>query len=183
MRTLYAQTLPKLLALVFLGLAGLSGCSDLRQTPSCLTYFKSGDMGHFKLQSPHVVQDSRSGLLWYRCAAGQTLLDEQCTGSPLVLSWQEAQNYAQEFSLASGRAWRVPTYDEMKRLSESACDNPAYNPNAFPDLPIENFWTTTTQVGSPWQACSVYTHTGHGHCRARRVESMLFLLVSDSTLP
>lgn len=157
----------------------LAGCSDLRQTPTCGSYFNAGDLGRFKLQSPHVVQDSESGLLWYRCAAGQSLTDGRCLGMPLMLDWQGAQAYAQEFSTASGRPWRVPTYKEMKALSEKDCDNPSYNPNAFPDLPVENFWTATSQTGSPWQACSIYSHTGHGHCRSRRTESMLFLLVSD----
>ena len=163
------------LALMFL----LAGCSDLRQTPTCGEYFKAGDLGRFKLENPHVVQDSKTGLLWYRCAAGQSLMDGQCVGDPLSLPWKEAQAYAEEFSQLSGRKWRMPEYDEMKALSEKACDNPAYNPTAFPDLPIENFWTATTQMGSMWQACSVYTHTGHGHCRGRRVEDMLFMLVSD----
>lgn len=158
---------------------GLSGCSDLRQTPSCASYFKTGEMGFFKLQSPQVVVDSRTALFWYRCAAGQSLMEGRCLGAPLVLDWQSAQAYAQEFSTASGRTWRLPTYKEMKALSEKACHNPSYNPNAFPDLPVENFWTSTTQTGSPWQACSIYSHTGHGHCRARRTESMFFLLVSD----
>ncbi|MFM1880735.1 MAG: hypothetical protein RLZZ344_969 [Pseudomonadota bacterium] len=157
----------------------MSGCSDLRQTPRCGAYFKAGDLGRFKIESPHVVQDSATKLLWYRCAAGQSLIDGRCVGDPLTLSWKEAQAYAAEFSKASGRTWRVPEYDEMKGLSEEDCDNPAYNPTAFPDLPIENFWTATTQVGSMWQACSVYTHTGHGHCRGRRVDEMLFMLVSD----
>ena len=75
--------------------------------------------------------------------------------------------------------WRVPEYEELKTVSETRCENPAYNTNAFPGLPVENFWTSTTQIGSLWQGCSVYTHTGHGHCRTRKVEPMMFMLVSD----
>lgn len=178
----HARTLPKLFLLAALGLGsliGLTGCPELRQKTSCISYFKSGDLGHFKPESPAVVRDTRSGLLWYRCSAGQSLLDGRCVGNPLVLDWQAAQDFTKEFSSVSGRTWRVPEYKEMKALSEKACDNPSYNPNAFPDLPIENFWTTTAQRGSPWQACSIYSHTGHGHCRSRRVDPMLFLLVSD----
>lgn len=97
----------------------------------------------------------------------------------MVLDWNQAKAYAVEFSQASGRTWRVPEYEEMKALSETRCENPAYNTNAFPGLPVENFWTSTTQIGSLWQACSVYTHTGHGHCRTRKVEPMMLMLVSN----
>ena len=163
---------------------GLLGCAEsLRQTPACDTYFTAGDMGRFKLQSPEVVKDTASQLLWYRCAAGMAWLDDACVGDPAELSFEEAQNYAAEFSKASGKTWRVPSYEELKKLAETKCDNPAFNPTAFPNLPIENLWTTTTQLGSPWQACTVYSFTGVGHCRTRRTQPLMFLLVHDPKKP
>ena len=104
-------------------------------------------------------------------------------GTPAELSFEEAQNYAAEFSKASGKTWRVPSYEELKNLAETKCDNPAFNPTAFPNLPIENLWTTTTQLGSPWQACTVYSFTGVGHCRTRRTQPLMFLLVHDPKKP
>jgi hypothetical protein len=179
MHNLLARNAPYFAMLGLVTFFGLVGCSDLRHTPSCVDYFKAGDMGRFKLENPYVVQDSETRLFWYRCAAGQTIVEGQCVGDPMVLDWNQAKAYAVEFSQASGRTWRVPEYDEMKALSETRCENPAYNTNAFPGLPVENFWTSTTQIGSLWQGCSVYTHTGHGHCRTRKVEPMMFMLVSD----
>ncbi|MGA1694995.1 MAG: DUF1566 domain-containing protein [Burkholderiaceae bacterium] len=163
-----------------LGLTALlAGCMDLRSTPTCGQHIAAGDLGRFKTPSDAVAIDSRTGLTWFRCSGGQSPLAGACMGAPLKLSWQEAKAYAVEFSAASGRTWRLPTYSEMKDISESDCQNPAYNQNVFPGLPIETYWTSSTQIATTTQACIVFTYTGLGKCRAFQAEPHHFMLVSD----
>ena len=157
----------------------LSGCADTRNTPSCDTLFKAGELREFVLENDNVVRDSRSGLRWFRCAAGQTIQDGLCQGDPIRLNWDQAHQFAAEFSQASGKTWRLPTYAEMKAARQTDCQNPAYNPNAFPALPIENFWTSTEQVATIGQACQIFSYTGHGHCRAFKRDGYLFMLLED----
>jgi hypothetical protein len=173
-----AKIVPKALPFVMLFLA-LAGCADTRNTPRCDAQFKEGELREYVLENDNVVRDTRSGLKWFRCAAGQTVQAGMCLGDPLRLTWDEAHQYAQEFSEASGKTWRMPTYGEMKDASEPDCQNPAYNPNAFPNLPIENFWTSTEQIGTVGQACQVFSYTGHGHCRAFKRDGYLLMLVTD----
>lgn len=113
----------------FLGVLGLSallaGCMDLRDTPTCGQEIAAGDLGAFKTPSDAIAVDSRTGLTWFRCSGGQSPLAGACVGTPLKLSWEEAKSYAVEFSAASGRTWRLPTYSEMKDIAESGCQNPA----------------------------------------------------------
>jgi len=173
-----AKIVPKALPIVMVFLA-LTGCADTRNTPRCDAHFKAGELREYVLENDNVVRDSRSGLKWFRCAAGQTIQGGLCLGDPLRLTWDEAHQYAQEFSKASGKTWRLPTYSEMKDARETDCQNPAYNPNAFPNLPLENFWTSTEQVGTIGQACQVFSYTGHGHCRAFKRDGYLLMLVTD----
>jgi hypothetical protein len=157
----------------------LTGCADTRNTPTCDSHFKAGELREYVLENDNVVRDARSGLKWFRCAAGQTVQGGTCLGDPLRLTWDEANLYANEFSKASGKTWRLPSYQEMKAAREEDCQNPAYNPNAFPNLPIENFWTSTEQIGTIGQACQVFSYTGHGHCRAFKRDGYLLMLVTD----
>lgn len=173
-----AKIVPKTLQIVMVFLA-LTGCADTRNMPRCDAHFKAGELREYVLENDNVVRDARSGLKWFRCAAGQTVQGGMCLGDPLRLNWEEARQYAGEFSRASGKTWRLPTYGEMKEAREPDCQNPAYNPNAFPGLPIENFWTSTEQIGTVGQACQVFSYTGHGHCRAFKRDGYLLMLVTD----
>lgn len=173
-----AKIVPKTWAIVMVFLA-LTGCADTRNTPRCDALLKAGELREYVLENDNVVRDGRSGLKWFRCAAGQTVQGGLCLGDPLRLTWDEAHQYAQEFSKASGKTWRMPSYSEMKDARETDCQNPAYNPNAFPNLPIENFWTSTEQVATIGQACQVFSYTGHGHCRAFKRDAYLLMLVTD----
>jgi len=181
LKQIKAKIVPKTAVLVAVFSAFLGGCSDTRNLPRCDAYFKPGSLEKYVIESDSVVRDTRSGLRWYRCAAGQTIQSGLCVGDPLRVSWDDAEGYAKEFSKASGKTWRMPTYDEMKDASEPECRNPAYNPNAFPNLPIENFWTGTEQIGTIGQACQIFSFTGHGHCRAFKRDGYLMMLVQDPT--
>jgi hypothetical protein len=67
---------------------------------------------------------------------------------------------------ASGGNWRLPSAKEMRAIRERSCVFPAYNPNVFPELPVENFWTNARAWLSSSYGCIVYTYQGSRSCRA-----------------
>lgn len=158
---------------------GLAGCDRYGQQPQCSSYFKPGDMSRFVAESHGSVRDRDSKTLWYRCNAGERFADGQCLGEAARLSLADAQRYAEEFSAASGRQWRLPTQKEMASLTESACVNPAINTQVFPGVQVDNYWTSSKSPNGPGLGCTSYTYSGNAFCRETIDSPRLFMLVLD----
>jgi hypothetical protein len=162
-------------ALVFL----LSACSRYGEVPSCRAYFAEGEHGAFVLQENGTAQDSLKQLHWYRCNAGQRFAGGQCLGNPLYATLADAQTYAQEFSAASGKQWRLPTVREMATLRQTSCNNPAVNPQVFPGVVVSNYWTSSSSPNGASLGCSSYTFGGNSFCRESISSQLPFMLVLD----
>ncbi|MEC9262563.1 MAG: hypothetical protein VYD53_14550 [Pseudomonadota bacterium] len=52
-----------------------------------------------------------TGLIWQRCAVGQTWSDETetCSGDAEQLTWQQALVYARDYDAELLEGWRIPT--------------------------------------------------------------------------
>jgi hypothetical protein len=85
-----------------------------------------------------------TGLVWKRCAEGQTWSGGACTGTPTLYNWQDALAQAEGSTYAGQSDWRLPNIKELESLVEDGCYNPAINAIQFPDTPAGNFWS-----GSP----------------------------------
>jgi hypothetical protein len=82
-----------------------------------------------------------TGLVFTRCSAGQN--DPDCTGSPAMMTWQQALQYCDSLS-KDGRRWRLPAFHEMMVVFQIDADTPFDN-RAFPNAPGSNsYWTSTT---------------------------------------
>jgi len=167
-----------LLLATALGL-GLSGCDRYFDTPQCGAVFEPGQTEGFELDTQGSALHKASGVRWYRCSAGQRFANGQCIGEPLLLNQEDAQKYARDFSAASGRTWRLPTVDEMQSITVKHCKSPALNPNVFPSIRIDNYWTSSRSFNGPGLGCTTYTYNGNSFCKEARSIERPFLLVLE----
>lgn len=88
------------------------------------------------------VTDSKSGLMWAKCAEG--LSGSGCTiGSADGYTWQEALDMAAGKSLAGYDDWRLPNINELHSIVEEQCGDPAINLAVFPNTPSSVFWSAS----------------------------------------
>jgi hypothetical protein len=174
----HRQFLARPLALI-LALAALSACDSYRQDPNCSTFFSENNLGRFILQEDGAALDADTGLLWYRCAAGMRYSNGQCLGVPVLLPWDEANQFAADFGENSSRRWRLPGNEDVRSITETQCRNPAVNTTIFPQLPVENFWTNDNAFLGNDRKCMVYSYRGQIVCREQPEALHAFMLVSD----
>ena len=93
------------------------------------------------------VTDTFTGLIWRRCAEGQNWDGSHCAGSYSRFIWGGALAHARSEASRTSLAWRVPNVKELKSLVNSGAKKPASYP-AFPDTPLDAFWTSTAYAGS-----------------------------------
>jgi hypothetical protein len=89
------------------------------------------------------LTDALTGLMWMRCALGQTWTDGACTGNAVLHDWQGALLAADGFGFAGFADWRLPNIKEFNAIVEQRCRNPAANATLFPSTASEPFWTAS----------------------------------------
>ena len=102
------------------------------------------------------VTDSRTGLMWDRCALGQS--GPGCaTGAASYLSWQAALDAAATVGTYKGyNDWRLPNLKELRSLVEECRINPSINEFAFPNTPTAIFYSGSPFAADANGAWSVY---------------------------
>ena len=112
------------------------------------------------------------GLMWKRCAEGQTWTAADATttpatpatcgsGSTISYTWYQAQTLTSTF--AGHDDWRVPKEDELISLLDYTIPNPdpAINATQFPNTPTSGFWSASTGAYGSNYAWSV--NFSHGY--------------------
>lgn len=96
------------------------------------------------------VRHNPTGLIWKRCAEGQSWNSSTCTGTAGSYTWQLA--FAQANAVNADPAqnagqtdWRLPNENELRSIEERGCTNPSINLHQFPAAPASGFWS-----GSPY---------------------------------
>lgn len=161
------------------GLALLSGCDRYAEKGFCADHFAQGDLGRWQVDTQGLVTDSKSGLRWFRCNAGERFQDGQCLGEANLMSKTDALAYVVDFAAASGKAWRLPSLKEMESLTETACVNPSVNTQAFPTAKVEQYWARDISRHGPQLACAYYSFSGNTYCREPALNPRPFWLVLD----
>lgn len=97
------------------------------------------------------VTHATTGLMWKKCAEGQTLSlqNGNCTGIPDYYDWQSVLKHAAAVnakSYAGYKDWRVPNVRELISLIEEKCYEPAINLKIFRGAPSEWFWSASWYV-------------------------------------
>jgi len=87
------------------------------------------------------VIDTAMHLAWRRCAEGLKWNGRTCEGKPMKFYYQEAKKHAAEAAVA-GKAWRLPTRDELVGLVVKGKKKPMIDGAAFPNTPSQQFWAT-----------------------------------------
>jgi hypothetical protein len=91
-----------------------------------------------------VIKDSRTGLMWRRCAVGRTWDSkiQTCTGDARQVTWFDMVETALEEKYAGFNDWRLPTGDEFKDLVDATLEDKRYSctkigekiENLFPNI-------------------------------------------------
>ena len=118
------------------------------------------------MEEGKVVFDSDTGLSWERCSVGQTLVDGHCAGLANRYTWDQAN--ALDSDLPENGEWRLPTVDELQTLVEFRVFNPAIDPQAFPNTPPANFWSSSEAAYDAFYAWTVHFANGFSNWRHKR---------------
>ncbi len=103
-----------------------------------------------------------NGLMWKKCIEG--LSGDKCeNGAPKLFTWQQALQQpgkVNEDGAATYKDWRLPTLNELLSLVERQCQDPAINPNHFPNTPSAAIWSQTPYADVPDSAWVVNFYYG-----------------------
>jgi hypothetical protein len=102
----------------------------------------------YDTSAPDVVVDQVTHLVWQR------QLD------PRTYDWAGAQAACRCLHLAGQQDWRLPTRIELISIVDSTRHAPSIDGAAFPDTPVEWFWTATALADDPTFAWYLYFDTG-----------------------
>lgn len=145
------------IAALALSLTMVTG-SALAQSCTSSTADSAPD-SRYQMNADGTVVDLRTGLMWMRCAMGQTWDAQQgaCKGESTAYTWKDALAAVQVLDQGNGFAgfkdWRLPNVRELSSLTRFHCTDPAINLKAFPQTPSKSFWTSTpvaSSFGSEW---------------------------------
>ena len=117
----------------------------------------------FTVHGDGTATDNRTGLMWKRCAEGQSGSD-CATGSVTGHNWQQALELADSHSYAGYSDWRLPNIKELASIVELRCYSPAVNLEVFPSTPSSWFWSSSANSSSSSSAWGV--NFGYGNDRS-----------------
>jgi hypothetical protein len=86
------------------------------------------------------VLDAKTSLVWRRCVEGMAWDGSACKGKAARYKFGEAKQRADAASPAQGKAWRVPTKDELSTLVVKQKKKPMTDAQAFPNTPASLQW-------------------------------------------
>ncbi len=97
--------------------------------------------------------DTYTGLVWRRCAEGQTWNGVTCSGTALrpakYFSFQAALAQAASQSASTGQAWRVPNIKELASIANYAFKSPALDHAVFPNNLAPFYMSSTPPTREP----------------------------------
>ncbi len=129
----------------------------------------------FTVNTDGTVTHNTTGLMWARCASGQTWdeSNQSCTGIANQVTWVAALTLANTTTFAGYTDWRLPNIKELSSIVERMCVEPSINLSLFPNTPSENFWTSTTLTNEPTRAWSFAFYNGKNNSKDKSVDLFL----------
>ena len=135
--------------------AGLLAAGTALALQNCpVGYPRSTPDADFADAGNGTVRHVPTGLVWKRCAEGQTWDGTTCTGSAARYNWAHAMmrvdavnSGADGTQNAGANDWRLPNIKELHSIYELGCYDPEVNLNQFPATPSWIFWSSSPLVG------------------------------------
>ena len=140
-------------------LAGLPAAQALPCTDPTIP--ASNPDSSYSLHADGTATDTRTGLIWKRCAEGQIWNGSTCTGSASLYSWPSARTQAATSRFAGENDWRLPNRKELFSLVEKCRISPAINGTVFPATPSSFFWSASPGADGSASAWGVYFDNGY----------------------
>ena len=85
---------------------------------AAMNIFQRMNYGRFELKTGGLAYDPENDIEWFRCSVGQRLVNEECLGVPMIVSWSEAVANIEEINTKSGT--RV-AFTEYRRTRKFRC--------------------------------------------------------------
>jgi hypothetical protein len=92
------------------------------------------------------VTDTKTGLVWRRCAEGMTANGSTCTGTPGTFTHEAALTRARAQATDTGVAWRLPNVKELSSITDKSRSSPAIEVTVFPATPLRAFWSSSPHL-------------------------------------
>lgn len=121
----------------------------------------------YQASSDGTAIDLQTGLMWMRCALGQTWnsTNSKCSGTAKAYDWKGSLQAAQTLDQSGGFAgytdWRLPNLRELMSIDRYYCTNPTINLDAFPETPSDAFWSSSPLEGSTGEIWTLDFNAGH----------------------
>lgn len=121
--------------------------------------------GRFQISADgQEVTDLQTRLSWRRCPEGMSFSANACVGNALSLTHDQAFQQASSQAAATAKPWRLPNVKEHASLPRPGdslvAAGPGYDPLAFPALPIDfGYWTSTPSYGAGTGGAVVSSYT------------------------
>lgn len=123
------------------------------------------------------VLHKSTGLIWKRCAEGDTWNGVTCSyGRSGNLNWPEALAAAQNSTFAGFSDWRLPNLNELSSIVDLECYGPAINVEIFPNTISTDFWTSSLDDWNDY-AYKVWFYGGGSSVDSRTADSNYVRLV------
>ncbi|KOR29083.1 hypothetical protein TI04_09465 [Achromatium sp. WMS2] len=142
--------------------------------------------GHYLIHPDGTVTDTRTGLMWKRCAEGQTWNGNTCVGEAIAVLWNEVMPNGQQKSwpaFAGYDDWRMPTIDELRTLAycssgkprtwndtkeeyfrcEGNYQRPTIDQVAFPNTDPEGVWSSSPVASVSSISWALSFDSGYAH--------------------
>lgn len=118
----------------------------------------------FEVAADGTARHLATGLVWMRCAIGQTWTGTGCSGTAMSFpQWGAALRTVRDINSGASDAdndgapgfagmtdWRMPNIKELVSIHEACRRTPAFNDLVFPNAPAGNVhWSSTTVANSP----------------------------------
>ncbi|WP_281271674.1 DUF1566 domain-containing protein [Isoalcanivorax indicus] len=136
--------------------AAWSSCAAGTPDPTLVVTTPTAD---FELHDDGTATHIPTGLMWKRCAEGQSwnAVSERCDGEADSFTWQQALQHADASpGFAGHNDWRVPNIRALMSIVERCASNtgstPSINAEVFPDTGTGRFWSASPSHHDPMRA-------------------------------